>query len=87
MIGDYFGENGLFARACDLYRARALPAEVLSHAESLGRSRIAFCLGYAFAVALKKNGKTISDEDLKTIAERKITYGDPRHFIEGFRRL
>lgn len=84
MTSDYFGEGGVFSQACKKYRSRSLPLAVMAHASELGRSTIAYCLGYAFADALKDRSMTISDEDLIKIADGKISYGDPKEFLNGF---
>lgn len=82
----YGGPNGAFAEACNLYRDReeSLPAMIRAHAETLDKSRIAYCLGWAFSFTLRKRNMTITDEDLLTIARNKISYGDPQEFVNGF---
>lgn len=94
-VEQYFGENGAFAEACELYRCLlhsvALPAErdaltqeLLNYASTLGSSRIAYTLGFCFAKVLKRRGLEISEEDLAKVS-KKITAGNPERFIEGFR--
>jgi len=88
-INDYFGgENGAFAEAGKMCRGipLALPAHVETHSKTLGRSEIAYQLGWAFSFVLRKRQLMITDEDLWTIARNKIMYGDPQEFVNGFKK-
>ena len=55
--------------------------------DTLGESRIAFCLGYAFAQVLHQRGMPITDGDLEIIAKGKIITGKWPEFVNGFRRF
>ena len=89
MRDQYFGSNGPFAEACEIYAGRStkIPQDILAHAETLGNSRIAFCLGYAFAFVLDRRKMTISDADLVAIANNKISWGEWQEFVNGFKRF
>lgn len=83
-VFDYFGDGGYFQQACAKVRDRDLPAAVMEHSKSLGRSEVAYELGFAFSLVLQERGIPITAADLQTIAERKITFGDPAVFVRGF---
>ncbi len=87
-VARFFGPEGAWKEACDLYQQRhrgALPPEVLEHADREGEARIAYLLGYLFATILKKREMPISVSELEEIARRKIT-SDTWSFLDGFKR-
>ena len=86
-ISQYFGVDGAFAEACELYGeryTRPLPSDVLLRADQQGDGRLSFTLGYCFADVLKKRGMGITMEDLHQLAVAKITTVGPLYFIWGF---
>ncbi len=84
-IEQYFGKDGAFAEACHIYMTKTFPQTVALHAASLETSRFAFSLGWCFAKVLKRRQMSITDEDLWTIAKTKISSGDPKEFVNGFK--
>ena len=81
----YFGIEGPWSEAFHMYKDHTLPLDVFEHAATLGDSRIAFCLGYAFATVLSHRGMRVTRDDLEQISFIKITSGDPSQFVNGFR--
>jgi hypothetical protein len=83
-IRRFFGVDGAFKEACEMYQSHSLPMDIVVISSRLGNSEIAFRLGYCFSEVLKRRGMSINDLELDVIARNKIGYGDPRMFIEGF---
>jgi len=86
-LSQYFGPNGAFAEACELYQERhsgSLPADVLNQADLQDRGRLAFTLGYCFAAILKKRNMSITAEEIQQIADIKIVSVNPAYFVRGF---
>jgi hypothetical protein len=81
----YFGAGGPFPEASYKVHMQELPPEVLAHSETLGDSRIAYRLGYAFAAVLKERSIRITRDDLQQISWMKISKGLPAEFENGFR--
>jgi hypothetical protein len=86
-IQQYFGVDGPFAEACDLYRSKQYPIEITCEGTQRGADeRIAYSLGYCFAEILERRKMPISPEDLQRIARNKISLSDPQTFVDGFHR-
>lgn len=68
-----------------MYRNHSLPMDPVVVSSTLGKSEVAYRLGYCFGEALKRRGMVIADEELDRIAKNKISYGDPKMFVHGFR--
>lgn len=84
-IQRFFGEDGAFNEACEMYINHSLPMDLVIVSSTLGKSELAYRLGYCFGEALKRRGMVIADEGLNRVAKNKISYGDPQKFVEGFR--
>jgi hypothetical protein len=80
----YFGPGAPFSEASYLVHMNELPPEILAHSETLGDSRIAFRLGWAFASVLKQRSMRITRDDLQQIGWIKIVTGLPAEFEKGF---
>ena len=86
-ISQFFGENGAFGEACDLYRKRGqlVPASALEKARNLGDPKdIGFVMGYLFASVLHTRKLPITAEELRQIGVNKFPQGGPEPFIQGF---
>jgi hypothetical protein len=81
---NYFGENGYFAQACEKAWSRNVQIAIIAHAKTLGRSEIAYLLGYCFGEILREKSVPITEESLAKIAAGKITLGDPAVFVAVF---
>lgn len=87
-ISKFFGADGAWKEACDLYGERyhgAVPPEILKTADGWGDGRLAYTLGYLFHAVLKKRSMTIDENELQEITKRKIT-SSHLAFREGFFR-
>jgi hypothetical protein len=80
----YFGSGSPFAEASYKVHMQELPPEILAHSETLGDSKIAYRLGYAFAAALKQRSMRITRDDIQQIGWMKVTVGNAMQFEKGF---
>lgn len=80
----FFGADGVFQCACEAYSSGIYPERIKEHAETLGNSRIAYALGYTFAVEILNRQLAITQDELWEIAIAKIRLGEPKEFVKGF---
>lgn len=87
MIDQYFGVDGAFAEASNLYTERALPQHIFLHSKTYEGAGVGYALGFAFAQVLHRRKMTITDTDLEAIAKMKIVSAPDawRQFVEGFK--
>lgn len=69
-----------------MYTSHQLPMDVVTASTHLGKSEIAYRLGYCFGESVKRRAMPINDWELDQIAQNKIGYGEPNAFIAGFHK-